>query len=108
MGVGDAKVLVKPLPGGKKRPVCPHPEVPLAHSSGGVASRFQHLSDGGLIQGKATPGARVQHPRVHTGAGLIAASQQGCPEKPPQQRREEIRSTVSILFYSIIRSVTLL
>lgn len=37
VGVGDAQELVKALPGGKKCPVCPQPEVPLAHRSGGIA-----------------------------------------------------------------------
>lgn len=57
VGVRDAEELVKPLPGGKKCPVCSKPEVPLPHGSSGVAQRFQYFGDGGLIQRETAPGA---------------------------------------------------
>lgn len=61
MGVGDAQVVVKALVGWKKHPLLPDSKVPLPHHSCSVAHRFQHLSDGSLIQRKTAYRAWVEH-----------------------------------------------
>lgn len=88
MGVGDAQVMVEPLLGWKKRPICTNSQVPFPHGGGGVAQRFQHFSYGGLIQRKAPYRAWVQHSWVDTRAGLIAPRQQRCPEEPSKQNKD--------------------
>lgn len=88
VGVGDAQVLVEPLLGWEKRPICSNSQVPLAHGGGGVAQRFQHFSYGGLIQRKAALRAWVQHTRVDTRAGLIAPRQQRRPGEPSKQNKD--------------------
>lgn len=82
MRVGDSQVLVEALFGWKKHPIGPDSQVPLSYGSGGIALRFQDLSDGGLIQRQTTTRAWVQYSGVDAWAGLIAACQQGGPEKP--------------------------